>query len=399
MLTPLSVVPSRQNPSTFSDDMDAFLNWLILVYLPWANSIENSFQFTATNGTSTTSVAITTGSKSLTTQINKAWAVGSYVYLVNSSDVSKLMVGQVTAYNNGTGALTVNVTTTLGSGTYATWSIGLAVPDVAALNLSGGGAGTIPYQSAASTTAQLAAGAANAVLQSSGAAAPAWVAPQSLVASADALTGNNFPRKSQVDALIAASNPDASSATKGHVELATVGELQSGSGAGLVVDVPTLRSGLIVSASAVATTSGTAVTLDAAVPSWAKRGTICFRGVSLSGTANYLIQLGTSGGFVSAGYSSYFGYVVNDTNANTASSTAGFGISGGNPSGTIHGIMHIALMGTNTWASSHSAGDLGGSGVKNGGGSVDLGAALTQIRITSSGADTFDAGSASVLWE
>ena len=44
----------------------------------------------------------------------------------------------------------------------------------AATNLSGGSAGTVPYQSAANTTAQLAAGTSGQVLRSNGAAAPLW---------------------------------------------------------------------------------------------------------------------------------------------------------------------------------------------------------------------------------
>jgi len=42
--------------------------------------------------------------------------------------------------------------------------------------LAGGSAGTVPYQSAAGTTVQLAAGSSGQVLQSNGAAAPSWVA-------------------------------------------------------------------------------------------------------------------------------------------------------------------------------------------------------------------------------
>jgi hypothetical protein len=40
--------------------------------------------------------------------------------------------------------------------------------------LAGGSAGTVPYQSAAGTTVQLAAGTAGRMLMSNGAAAPSW---------------------------------------------------------------------------------------------------------------------------------------------------------------------------------------------------------------------------------
>jgi len=44
-------------------------------------------------------------------------------------------------------------------------------------NIAGGSAGTIPYQSAADTTAMLAVGTAGQVLQTNGAGAPSWVTP------------------------------------------------------------------------------------------------------------------------------------------------------------------------------------------------------------------------------
>jgi len=53
---------------------------------------------------------------------------------------------------------------------------GNATTATTANNLDGGSAGTIPYQSAAGTTAMLAAGSSGQLLQSNGAAAPSWVA-------------------------------------------------------------------------------------------------------------------------------------------------------------------------------------------------------------------------------
>jgi hypothetical protein len=57
---------------------------------------------------------------------------------------------------------------------YAT-NIATATSATTATNLAGGSAGTVPYQSAAGTTVQLAAGTAGFLLQSNGAAAPSWV--------------------------------------------------------------------------------------------------------------------------------------------------------------------------------------------------------------------------------
>ena len=75
-----------------------------------------------TNATSTTSLAISTGSKSLTlAQTGKSFVVGQYVQIVNST--TAWMVGLITAFNSGTGAMTVNVTNTGGSSTLASWTI------------------------------------------------------------------------------------------------------------------------------------------------------------------------------------------------------------------------------------------------------------------------------------
>lgn len=174
MLPTLPTPPSRNDPSNFSDRADAFLGSLP-AWTDAANALEQSLQLVATTGTSTTSVVIGTGLKSFTTQAGKAWAAGAYLYLVNSSDINKLMLGQVNAYNASTGALDVEVAVVKGSGTYATWTICLAVPPDAAQNISGGSAGTIIYQSSANITAHLAVGTSGQFLRSSGAAAPAWV--------------------------------------------------------------------------------------------------------------------------------------------------------------------------------------------------------------------------------
>lgn len=76
------------------------------------------------SGTSTSSVAIGTGSKSFTTQTGRAWKVGGWVTIADvANPTTKVMNGQVTAYDPGTGALTVDVTAIVGSGTVSDWAI------------------------------------------------------------------------------------------------------------------------------------------------------------------------------------------------------------------------------------------------------------------------------------
>ena len=76
---------------------------------------------TAYTGTSTTSLAIGTGSKSLTMTTGKSFTVQSNVTLVYDS--ANYMSGRVTSYDSGTGAMVVLIDYSVGSGTYASWSI------------------------------------------------------------------------------------------------------------------------------------------------------------------------------------------------------------------------------------------------------------------------------------
>lgn len=79
-----------------------------------------------TKGTSATSLTIGTGDQTFTTQTGKSWGLGQLVRMSSSADVSKWMVGQIEAYDSGTGAMTVGVTKINGSGSASDWSIALA---------------------------------------------------------------------------------------------------------------------------------------------------------------------------------------------------------------------------------------------------------------------------------
>lgn len=78
----------------------------------------------ATRGTSTTSLTVAAGSQSITTQSGKQFVVGNYVTVSRTSAPATLMHGVVTAYS-GT-ALTVDVSTIAGSGTFTDWTIALS---------------------------------------------------------------------------------------------------------------------------------------------------------------------------------------------------------------------------------------------------------------------------------
>lgn len=74
--------------------------------------------------TSTTSLAISTGSKTLAVQSGEQFIAGQFVTIADSVTPSNFMYGQVTSYS-GT-SLVVNVTAIGGSGTKASWTISLS---------------------------------------------------------------------------------------------------------------------------------------------------------------------------------------------------------------------------------------------------------------------------------
>lgn len=158
----------------------------------------------------------------------------------------------------------------------------------------------------------------------------------------------------------------------------------------------------LVSGTAVASTSGTSIDFTG-IPSWVKRVTVMLSGVSTNGTSSTQMQLGTSGGFVTSGYSSNFGFISSSsTVAGTTAITTGLTIFGLNAStDTISGVFTLCNLSGNIWAYS-------GIGCRTGNVGIvyvtatpqTLSGALTQIRITTvGGTDSFDAGSINILYE
>jgi hypothetical protein len=155
---------------------------------------------------------------------------------------------------------------------------------------------------------------------------------------------------------------------------------------------------LITSGTSVATTSGTAFDFTN-IPSWVKRITVMFDSVSLSGTDGLLIQLGYSGGFETTGYASSSTGTTGAAGG-TFSSTSGLTVRFATSTVSFSGQMIITNISGNKWVSSHvgtydaSSACIAGGGVK-----TISGGALTQLRITRTGTDTFDAGSINILYE
>ena len=104
-----------------------------------ASSAASAVNAPGTSATSTTSLTIGTGSKSLTIETGKQFTIGQTVVIAYTTTPANYMVGQITAFTSGSGAMTVNVTSTGGSGTFAAWSVAItAVAPVLSVNGSTG---------------------------------------------------------------------------------------------------------------------------------------------------------------------------------------------------------------------------------------------------------------------
>jgi len=141
------------------------------------------------------------------------------------------------------------------------------------------------------------------------------------------------------------------------------------------------------------------------IPSWVKRITLAFRGVSTSGSSPIIVQLGTSASFTTSGY---LNGVLNSSGSGTQSNNTitnglAFDSGGAGSLGTSvirHGTMTILNIDGNNWVSSGINGWSSSNYVQVSGGSVALSDVLTRLRLnTFSGTETFDAGSVNVLYE
>ena len=149
----------------------------------------------------------------------------------------------------------------------------------------------------------------------------------------------------------------------------------------------------------VASTSGTSISFTG-IPSWVKRITVLFNGVSLSSTSNFLFQIG-SGSTDTSGYLSRS--VATGSAANVVgNSTAGIVLVSGDAGNLFYGAINIYNISGNTWIFSGTFAATQGTSTFAimTGGNHATSAALDRVVITTvSGTDTFDAGAINIQYE
>lgn len=295
--------------------------------------------------------------------------------------------------------------------------------------------GDLLYASSTTALSKLTVGAANAVLTSSG-TAPQWTATLGVASGgtgATTLTG--YVKGNGTGAMTASANvpvadltgtlPVANGGTGqttaatafdalkqaatdtyvGAVELATTAEVQAGTDTARAMTPSSFRGGALVQGVAQNTTSGTSIDFappSAGIPSWAKRITIMFSGVSTNGTSPILVQIGDSGGIETTGYESEAwyqnaagaflvstdGFIIDTTNTASFTSSSRFG------------IMQICNLSGNNWVYVANIFAAVHNSVSSCAGGKTLSGTLDRIRLTTvGGTDTFDAGSVNILYE
>ena len=158
------------------------------------------------------------------------------------------------------------------------------------------------------------------------------------------------------------------------------------------------NSGAFIAGTAVASTSGTSIDFTS-IPSWVKRVTVMFNGVSTNGTSIPLVQLGTGGTPTTTGYVSSSSEIF--TAVDTVSSTVGFNVYWNSASYLFSGSYVFTNISGNVWVgSSVTASTVPAVVTTTSAGKVTLSGALNMVRITTTnGTDTFDAGSINILYE
>jgi hypothetical protein len=134
------------------------------------------------------------------------------------------------------------------------------------------------------------------------------------------------------------------------------------------------------------------------IPSWVKRMTVMFSGVSTNGTSPLVVQIGNSGGISATGYQGAVAGIVTTTSS-VAPLATGFYLGGVSSTNTFIGHVVITNVTGNSW---NATGILyvSDTQVNHLASAKTLSGTLDRVRITTvGGTDAFDNGSINILYE
>ncbi len=151
--------------------------------------------------------------------------------------------------------------------------------------------------------------------------------------------------------------------------------------------------------SAAVTASGTAIDFTG-IPSWVKRITVMFNGVSTSGVSPVQVQLGDAEGIESTGYKTVSVYIKGGASNIGSTYNTGFGLYQLNAATERQGKVIFTKYDNNTFKAMGFIYDFSDASHSSMVGSKVLSGVLDRIRITTvNGTDSFDAGQINILYE
>lgn len=152
-ITPPPIAPDPNDPASYPARGDALMAWLPVMVEEYNDDMDGingsvaaaqaaaaaASASAGTTGTSTTSLTIGTGAKTLTIETGKVFVAGQWVVISHSANTANQMIARIDSYVSGTGVLNATVMKAFGSGTAASWVVGLTPAfDDNALPKSGG---------------------------------------------------------------------------------------------------------------------------------------------------------------------------------------------------------------------------------------------------------------------
>lgn len=157
----------------------------------------------------------------------------------------------------------------------------------------------------------------------------------------------------------------------------------------------------LVSSTAITLTNQTAPEFTG-IPSWVKRITLMFSGVSTNGNNPPLIQIG-SGTYATSGYLGSNSIVAGSVVTVTFTTGFGIGVNTANWLSTfaVNGSVTLSLHSGNTWVCSGSVSNssLAGFYLIGGSSGTAISGTLDRVRLFIDGTQQFDAGTFNILYE
>jgi hypothetical protein len=139
------------------------------------------------------------------------------------------------------------------------------------------------------------------------------------------------------------------------------------------------------------------------IPSWVRRLTVAFSTLSLNGSGNIILQLGTSVGIETTGYNSSANYLQGGVASGGTNSSFGIVLFASNAINQLTGSVVFNNISGNLWVATGMWNYANSISISTTGwtaGDKTLSSALNQLRINSSNAgDAFDSGIVNIIYE